>query len=343
MDSPGLTSRVFRGGVVSVAGQVAVLGAAFIATPIVIRGLGAEAYGVFALVNVILGYLAFADFGMGAATTTFASQAHASGDDDGERSVIVTGVMIAGVAAAVVAAGLLPYRRRCSPIVCRVPSALRRRRSSPLPARRRPVRDAANVLNTPQLVRLRMNVYAAVSTAGSLLQILLVPVAVVLGYGLAGAVAGGVAAAVALAGMHLVASNRLLPRMLLGRTDAALAWRSVRFGGALVVSMAASVTLTHGEKLLLSHYSSATQLAYYAVAFNVAAVLSVARRSGRRIAASRLRAVAGAGDRVRLATLFDRAVRARGYAAPAAILATWAGRSSRGGPGRTSRAAVEAR
>src|SRR2546429_9020696 len=95
--STGLTSKVVRGSAWSVGGQGVTLLASLVATPFVIRLLGPEGYGVLALINVLIGYLAFTDLGMGTASTRFGADAHARDDDgDAEAAVIWTSLWLAG-------------------------------------------------------------------------------------------------------------------------------------------------------------------------------------------------------------------------------------------------------
>src|ERR1700674_4107475 len=93
--SGGLTSRVVRGSIWNLGGQGVTLLATLVATPFVIRLLGVESYGLLALINALIVYLAFADMGMGWASTRFASEAHARGDDQGEATVIWTALLVA--------------------------------------------------------------------------------------------------------------------------------------------------------------------------------------------------------------------------------------------------------
>src|SRR4051794_3003347 len=102
----GLTSRVVRGGFLNLIGQGVTMLATLIATPFVIRLLGAASYGVLALVHVLIGYLSFADMGMGTASTRFGSLAHARGDDEGEASAIGTALLLALVTAMPIALAL---------------------------------------------------------------------------------------------------------------------------------------------------------------------------------------------------------------------------------------------
>jgi hypothetical protein len=67
----GMTRRVVGGSLWSAGGQGVTLLASLVATPFVLRLLGAEGYGVLALINVLIGYLAFTGIGVGAASTGF--------------------------------------------------------------------------------------------------------------------------------------------------------------------------------------------------------------------------------------------------------------------------------
>jgi O-antigen/teichoic acid export membrane protein len=79
---PGMTAKVIGGGMWTLAGQAIILGASLIFTPFVIRLLGTESYGVLALINLLIGYISFADFGMGTTSTKFGSEAFAKQDRD---------------------------------------------------------------------------------------------------------------------------------------------------------------------------------------------------------------------------------------------------------------------
>lgn len=77
----GMTTKVVKGSLWTLAGQVAPLAVSLVATPFVIRLLGAESYGVLILIGLIPTYLGFAAFGMSMASTKFGSEAYAEGDE----------------------------------------------------------------------------------------------------------------------------------------------------------------------------------------------------------------------------------------------------------------------
>ena len=90
-----MTTKVVKGSLWTLAGQVLPLGISLITSPIVIRLFGAEGYGAMILVLLIPGYLGFADFGMGMASTKFASEAYASGSRDRGPRIVRTAALIA--------------------------------------------------------------------------------------------------------------------------------------------------------------------------------------------------------------------------------------------------------
>jgi O-antigen/teichoic acid export membrane protein len=276
LSSEGTTGQVVRGSLWYSGGQGVTLLAALTATPFVIRMLGPEQYGVLALMNVLTACLAFSDLGMGIASTRFGAEAHARGDDDGEAAAIWAGLLLgalpATLAATALAAGASPLLR-----ALHVPAHLQDEATIALRLAAIGIvaRVVTGVFNTPQLVRLRMRLHAAVTTAGSVLQIAGIPVALSLGAGLvgAGAVIAGVGIVTAVC--QTLIARRILPRLARPRFERRLFGRLARFGGAIVVSSFTGLLLTNGEKLFLTRLVSVEALAYYTVAFSLANLLII--------------------------------------------------------------------
>lgn len=65
----------------SLAGQAATIVVNFISLPILLRGFGAEAYGVYLLMYTVAGYLAVFQLGAGIAVLKYVSEAQAAGED----------------------------------------------------------------------------------------------------------------------------------------------------------------------------------------------------------------------------------------------------------------------
>lgn len=74
------TNRLFINAAANWAGTIAQMGAAFVVSPIIVRGLGDQRYGVWALVESILAYLTLFDLGIGAAVVRYVAKFE-SGDD----------------------------------------------------------------------------------------------------------------------------------------------------------------------------------------------------------------------------------------------------------------------
>lgn len=77
---------------------------ALVTVPILTRGLGAEAYGIWVLVGATVLYLELLEFGFGATTIRFVAAAHGRQDEAGVRTAIATSFWLLAVPGAVAAA-----------------------------------------------------------------------------------------------------------------------------------------------------------------------------------------------------------------------------------------------
>lgn len=276
--SPKLGVQVAHGSLWSLLGQVLPLLASLLATPLVIRLLGAEAYGVLSLINLLIGYLAFSDLGMGTASTRFGAEAHAQQDDAAEARVVWTALLLSLVPALTLAGALAVFAQPLLERALRLPPHLQFAGvwTLRLAALGFVGRCLAAVLNTPQLVRLQIRLNATLTASFGVGQIALVPLVLWLGGGLIGAGVVLAATGLLLALSHALCSARLLPALRQPRLDRALLPSLLRFGGALVLSQLANLLLANGEKLVLTRVASVKVLAYYSVAFTLASLLTVA-------------------------------------------------------------------
>jgi O-antigen/teichoic acid export membrane protein len=169
-------------------------------------------------------------------------------------------------------------------------------------------RTIAGVLNTPQLVRLRMDLMTFITTGTSVLQIVLVPIVVLMGGGLIGAVSVIAGASILAVILHAIVSSRLLPGMLRPVFSRELFKPILRFGRGLVVSSLAAVLLAHGEKLLLTRYASVTAFAHYTVAFTLALMVTLAPAAMGQSLLSAFSQIQAEPDRVALRQLYRRAL-----------------------------------
>lgn len=101
-----------RNTLLNIGGDAAPFLIAIVAIPLLIRGVGAEGYGVFTLVMLAVGYFGIFSLGLGPAATKFLSEAVASGNDADIPGLFWTSFYLMfgfGVCGAILAAALSPY------------------------------------------------------------------------------------------------------------------------------------------------------------------------------------------------------------------------------------------
>ncbi|MBV6496245.1 MAG: hypothetical protein DCC44_06665 [Acidobacteria bacterium] len=272
----GMTTKVVKGSLWTLAGQVAPLGVSLFATPFVIRLLGAEGYGVLILVSLIPTYLGFADLGMGLASTKFASEAYAAGDAEREARTVRTAAVIALCTSVPVAVLVFLLSGRLVTLF-NVPEHLAWEASAALKVTS--VTFVLNFLNqifnTPQLTRLRMDLNTFVNSGFRILGIIATPIVIYLGGGILGAVIVLFAAALLTLGGHIYMSGRLLPPLFDISLDRNAIRPLLKFGGALGLAGIAFLLLNNVEKAIVTYVASPKELAYYSVAFTLAGMMTL--------------------------------------------------------------------
>lgn len=306
----GMTTRVVKGSLWTLLGQVAPLAVSLAATPFTIRLLGAEGYGVLILVGLIPAYLAFADFGMSLASTRFASEAFGRGDRKEEAAVIRTAVAVALSISVPVALGLIIFAPQIISLFA-VPENLFAEAVAALriTAVTFVVNILCGILNTPQLARLRMDLNTLINAGTRIAGLIATPVAIYLGFGIVGAAAVLLAAMLLNLAGHVFFSGRLLPELFgLGISREKLR-PLLKFGAGLVVSSFAAVGLVNAEKGILAGVVSASALAHYTVAFTAATMMTLFAGAMIQSLIPAFSQLQGEEARERLNGLFERGVR----------------------------------
>lgn len=101
-----------RNTLLNIGGEAAPFIVAFVAIPVLIHSIGADAYGVLMLVVLVAGYLGVFSFGLGAAATKFISEAAASGDRADIPGLFWSSLFLMGgfgICSAAVLAALSPW------------------------------------------------------------------------------------------------------------------------------------------------------------------------------------------------------------------------------------------
>jgi O-antigen/teichoic acid export membrane protein len=269
----GMTTKVVKGSMWTLAGQIAPFAVSFISTPFIIRFLGSERYGVLLLVGLIPMYFSFADFGMGIASTKFASEAFGQGDKQKEAALIWTATAVAGISALAVAVPLFLFSHSIV-VAMNVPAHLIGQANVALKIASATfvLGILASVLNSSMLARLRMDLNTVTQAVPKILLAAVTPFILYYGGGIVEAV--GWAFVVAIIGLASVLffSVRLLPGLVTPVFNPELVPALVKVGGALVVSGVAAVLLVNAEKLILVRVTSVQTLAYYGVASTLASM-----------------------------------------------------------------------
>ena len=310
MSSTRLTSRVARGSIWSLSGQSATLLASLISTPFVIRLLGAEGYGVLALVNLTFAYMAFADVGMSVASTRFASNCQ-GGESEEEVAIVWTSLLIVSIPSLLAAAALFSLAPTLVIDWLRLPAHLCGDAviAFRLAAGAFLAKTFAGVINTPQLARLRLGAFTLINSGTNVAQVLTVLLVLLLGGGLVSAVAVIAAASILSLVLNTLVSVHLLPDLTRPRFSWSLVRPLLKFGGAVIFIAFAGAVLFHLEKPLLTRLSSLQAFAFYAVAFLIArtpAIVPGAVHQSLLPALSRLQADE---DRGALQGLYERGIR----------------------------------
>jgi O-antigen/teichoic acid export membrane protein len=267
----GIAARMVSATMVSLLGQALPLCAALVATPFVLRLIGPGQYGVLSLVTSTLTYFVLAaGLGMGVASTRFATDALARGDDAEEAAVVWTTLVIALVAAAVVGIALT---LAAGPLTHALHVAVRLRPRAVdcfrLAAVVGVLRIATNILNTPQLARLRWSTYTFVDSGTNLLQVVLTPLALLMWRNVIAALIVLVAMTALDCCGQLAFSARLQPAVLSPCVRRSLVRPILGFGSGMLGSALANLPLTNVGQFLLAGIQSTRAVAYYAVALTI--------------------------------------------------------------------------
>jgi O-antigen/teichoic acid export membrane protein len=259
-------------------GRTVLLVANLLATPFTIRLLGPSRYGLWALLQLSLGWAVLADVGMGSASTKFGSERYARGDARGESAVVWTALSLTFVSTSCMAV-LVAIE---APTILRHLLDVRGSLLTPGIIALRVVcgmfvaQSVAGTVNVPQEVRLLWKQYTLINITANLIVSIGTPVALALMMG--GVVTAAVVALCATAGGALINflwALKLQPALRRPRVSRVVLRKLMGFGGALTVATLAAIILSSAERLFLAHTHSTTVVAYYAVAATVGTTLNV--------------------------------------------------------------------
>lgn len=305
-----MTTKVVKGSLWTLVGQVLPMAVSLITTPIVIRLLGAEGWGVMLVVLLIPSFLGFADFGMALASTKFGSEAFATGSRDKEGRIVRTAALIALLSATPIAAALFLLS---GTVVgwFNIPEHFRGQASIAL--KLAAITFVLNLLclivNTPQLARLRMDVNTLVNTGFRVLGAIAIPIVIYLGGGLVGIFIVLFAVSTLTLLGHIFVSGRLLSELFQISIERAAIRPMLKFGGGLVVAGVAAILLTNLDRFVLTKVTSVETLAFYSAAATLASMVTLMTGSMIQSLMPAFSQLQGAENRETLTALYSRGTR----------------------------------
>lgn len=264
--------RISTNAVYQLGAQAGVLALNLVASPIIVHGLGLEAYGLLVLVGITTNYFGFVELGLGRATIQLLARHRARGEETELRQVFWTAtasylaLSLVGALALVATAPLLvKHVLAISPGF--VPQALRAFVVGAVGLVVAMQRDVASSVATAME---RFDLISRVTLGIGALQTAVNVGLVLWGAPLVGVMLGGLAVQTAALVLYWAMAFFLVPNLMPPRWSSEKLRGLLRFGGYVTVSQVVAPLLVHIEKILIGAFAAVEQLPYYALSYNLA-------------------------------------------------------------------------
>ena len=277
LKSPGLV--LARNAMYNFFTQVVVSVVAFASLPIIVRGLGDEAFGILALLWMVVGYFSILDFGVGQASIKFLAEHIGRGENDGANATVWASVAVSGGLGLLTGAAILLLGRPLLDTFVSIPVALRDETldSFSLVAIAVPFVMVQGAFRAVPMAVQRFDLFNLMLGLSGLLQWGGSLVLVVRGAGLVEVVMLTVAIRVVGAGVACGIAVRLFPglsfRIPSGVRPAAR--KLLNFGGWFTVSQVVSPVARYLDRLFVVSYHSLKTFTSYAAPFEAMSRLQV--------------------------------------------------------------------
>jgi len=257
--------------------QGAVLAFNLVASPIIVHGLGLEAYGILILVGITTSYFGFVELGLGRASVQLLARHRARGEPEDFVEVLWTATLAylaLGIAGAVLLAASAPLlvRHALNVSEARQPEAIQ---AFAIGAVGLVIALQRNVASSVATAMERFDIISRVTLAtGALLAVLTVAL-VLMGAGLIGVMLGSLAVQAAGFFVYFAVSWRLLPNLFPVRWTVARLRAIARVSGYISVSQIVNPLLEQIEKFLIGAFSAVDRLPFYSVPYSMAGALTI--------------------------------------------------------------------
>lgn len=256
--------------------QVGVLALNLVASPLIVHGLGLEAYGLLVLVGVTTNYFGFVELGLGRATIQVLAQHRTRGENDEFREVFWTAsaaylaLSVVGAVALVVAAPwIVKSVLAVSPAF--VPQAIH---AFWIGAAGLVVTMQRDVASSVATAMERFDLIGRLTLFIGLLQTVVNVGLVLWGFPLTGVMLGGLAVQGLALAVYWVIAFAVAPKLRPLRIQLSRLRGLLRFGGYVTVSQVVGPLLVHSEKVFIGAFATVQQLPYYAVPYNLSWALT---------------------------------------------------------------------
>lgn len=275
-----LTRKVVSNTVYNVLGNLVATAVSFCMTPFIIGHVGLEAYGIWAILTMLVGSATLLDPGLSLAFVKFVAASHTRRDFDALNRVVNTGFFFYALfgGGAILVGSLLasPAIRWFNVDLARHPEVLS---AFLLVLCAFGIQIAGSILVALQMGLMRLEYALGGSVFSSLLYASLVVLALHAGRGLEGLAWSHAATAASLCAVNLWAAFRILPTLVIRpfeMADRAVFREMLAFGFKIQVAQFARIITYNIDKLLIGVFASATCVSYYhlggAVALGVLAL-----------------------------------------------------------------------
>jgi O-antigen/teichoic acid export membrane protein len=303
--------RISTNAVYQLLAQAGVLVLNLVASPVIVRGLGLEAYGLLVLVGITTNYFGFVELGLGRATIQLLAQHRARGEAAELRQVFWTAAgayLVLGLVGAAALVGTAPLMVRH--VLAISPGAESQAlRAFVIGAAGLVIAMQRDVASSVATAMERFDLVSRVTLGVGAVQTAVNVGLVLSGVSLVGVMVGGLAVQTVALALYWALAFVLIPDLRPPEWSGAKLRGLLRFGGYVTISQVVAPLLVHIEKILIGALATVEQLPYYALPYNLAwALTSVPTALGNVIYPAMSRLLAQ-GDEAGVRETFRRATR----------------------------------
>lgn len=277
-----LSRRAARNAIFGLTGFAYSAVLAIVVTPVLVHGLGATYYGIFALSAAAISFVGMLDLGMGTALLRFLSASLARGEVDEPRRLVQASAAFNAIVGLVGFAITIVLGTVLTPVLFDLqPRELAVARFALIVSGAAFAFDTvARAFSSVPLALQRNGVAAVVRVASGTIGALLSVLIVVNGLGLRWLVAGLALFDVVGLGVAMLVARRVLPHLSLRpRWDAARIRRLITFSGWVFLANISAFVIFQFDRIMLAALDSVSAVTFYAVPSSMASYLLAATTS----------------------------------------------------------------